>query len=152
MQAVTVLLMVLSPPHRPVSLQVSPHVQDLKHVHAELAQAYVRFKVAGTPEEAVSAREAVLAARGMLYNSQQPVQLSSETCSSADKKAKAGPHEVTNHASQTCTLYMQCAMHCACENKLRLPVGLSFFGLAMLLTTETCMTENPTGTRTFRQQ
>ena len=69
--------------------------------HAELAKAYARFKVAGTPEEAVLARKAVFTAREMLNSAQQAVQ-SSESRSSTEQRAQhqmpdAASTEVSNH-------------------------------------------------------
>ena len=72
----------------PRILDLLSYCDRTTHVAAEpdsppvlLEKAYARFKVAGTPEEAIAAREAVLMARNAVHNIDQPADLSEETTS-----------------------------------------------------------------------
>ena len=66
-----------------------------------LEKAYARFKIAGTPEEAIAAREAVIAARNAVHNIGQPADLSEETTSDVQAVPAAEEVAVPEDASRT---------------------------------------------------
>ena len=66
-----------------------------------LEKAYARFKIAGTPEEAIAAREAVIAARNAVHNIDQPADLSEETISDVQAVPAAEEVAVPEDASRT---------------------------------------------------